>query len=830
VEFDSSFRALEEFTGVKATSAADGSFELPAIVGGTEAIDLLLFRTGAGFHYIRDARSLLATGSVELPLPKAGAVEGQIIVAGEPVRDSEVHLAWIAPGDDPYSHEMPFGFGGQMTTDAEGRFRYAGLGPGRYRFSRVRSFENPLGGGSMSSYMTSDDLTVLPGQTVTHNVNLPAGHTLTGQTVSTDGKPLANCMVSVSKADEQTGRVDAAMSDAQGRFSVAHLAPGSYSLMANQYDMRPGGGIGIDGAFGNATVKVAGDTSITIKLTPRSQGGRRGAGGQSTLVGSIPPDFTGKLINADGSFTLSDHFGKVVVVGFWAGRNPSTASILPELTKLREKHKDSGDVVLVTVSLDQDQETVRNIIKEESIEFPVIFEDRETGSAIASSFGPVGIPALFVIGRDGRFASDRLQTAQLSAAVEAALKAAPSPALSEGLVPSRLTIKLALDTEEIGLPGATITLKAISPEGKVVSEETIRSVGPAKRFTWRYAPLVGGGEIEVKVETDGLAPQERIVLEPEASAEVAFKFTSPRTIAGSVSADDGATPVPNMKLTAYRQDGFYRIATTDSEGKFKLPALPGMYSLLLVGTDEFAPIGNVREQVDVTAASDPAPVALAACRAVTVTGTVTDEEGNAVAGADVGMSASQNNVKTDANGHFVLAGVPSKGSVQLYAMKQPKYASLTLENFDGTEPQQLVLGQQVGRGGTALAAGAKMPPLVLYSLDKGEPQDWRPQAEKDTLLMFCALWHPKTTELLEQAKTWADEHEANLATISIDWSLPQARRAADALPNRDEYTIHFAGPGGLEIAQPWRLTSLAQAYVVSPSGRIRSSPPPGELP
>jgi thiol-disulfide isomerase/thioredoxin/protocatechuate 3,4-dioxygenase beta subunit len=828
VEFDSSFRAVEQFTGVHVNSAGDGSFKLPTVGDGAEEVDLLLLRKGDGFHYIRDARSLLGTGPVELPLPQGGQVQGRITVAGEPVPGSEVHLAWIGPGQDPYSYDLPFGFGGQTTTDADGRFRYTGLGPGRYRFSRIRSFRNPLGGGSMSAHLSGDELVVLPGQTVTHDANQPAGDTLTGQTVGLDGQPLSNCLIYVSHAKEPNGRIEAVMTDATGRFTVPHLQPGSYSLRAEQYQLASGAGLGQEGAFGNATVKVAGNSSVTIKMSPRAQG--QVGGGQSTLVGTVPPDFTGTLLDGAGSFALSDHFGKVVAIDFWATWCGPCMAVMPQMKELHEKYKDSGDVKFITVSLDQDVEELRRVMKEQGLAFPVIYENVGASQAIASAFGATAIPSSFVIGRDGRFASERIHGAQLTAAVEAAVKLPPDPAFASGAKPARLTIKLALDDDNSGLPGATITLKALGADGTPAREETIRPLGPAKQFTWLYPALTGGGEIDVKVEADGVAPQEKVVLEPEAGAEVTFKFQSPRTITGRVTADDGATPAPGMKVSAYRTDGFLRDAVTDHDGTFRIAVLPGTYSLAMSGTDDFAPIGTIREQVDIEVDSDPGPLDLSVCRAVSVTGTVTDEDGATVADAEVRLAISSNSVKTDDEGKFELRGVPSQGSVQLYALKRPKFAIATLEDFDGREPQTLVLGEQgSGRRGSP-ATGTKAPPLKLLALAGGEPIDWKPAADKDTLVVFCALWHPKSRDLLAEARAWADEHQANLAAISIDWSLEQARRGAEALKGIKANEIQFAGPGGLAIAKDWNLSSPVQTYLVTSNGRIQVSPPPGELP
>jgi thiol-disulfide isomerase/thioredoxin/protocatechuate 3,4-dioxygenase beta subunit len=834
VEFESSFRAVDEFTGLHATTAADGTFELPRVADETTAVDLVLFQKGGGFHYIRDARTLLAGDEIELPLPKAGAVEGKVIVAGKPVADESVHLSWVAPGEEADSWDLPFGFGGQVTTDAEGRFHYEGLGPGRYRICRIRSFKHPQGGGSMSSHLTGEEIIVLPGETITHDFNQPAGHKVTGQTVSAEGKPMNNCVVSVNRSDDQRGRVDAVLSDAEGRFTIVHLQPGSYTLSADQYEMTSGCGLGTEGAHGTGTVKVTdGDTTTTIKLAPRAQAqvARAGTSEAATLIGSVPPDFTGRLFGSDESFTLSDHFGKVVAIDFWATWCGPCMAVMPELKKLHEKYKDADDVVFVTVSLDQDAETLGSAMKEQGIDFPVIFESREASQAIANAFGVQGIPSSFVIGRNGRFAADKAHGSQLLATTEAAVKAPVDPAFADGVKPARLAVKLSLDDASSGVPGATIKLAAVDAGGKTVREETIRTPGQATQFTWLYPPLADGGKIQVTVEAENMPSQEKTVSASEAKAEVAFAFNSPRAIAGSVAVDDDKTPVPGMKITAYRQDGFRRTAISDTDGKFRIGVLPGTYWLMPMGNDDFAPISIQREQIEVAAESDPVPISIAACYTVTVTGTVTDEDGAAVAGAKVRSGASETHAISDEAGHFELRGVPSRGSVRLFAGTRSKHAMVTLEDFDGQEPQTLVLGQQTA-GARSLASGAKVPRLTLYALDDGKPIEWRPLEDSDTLVVFAAYWHPTTRDFLSRAKTWADEHQAHFVPVSIDWSLDQARREAIAFDKQSTgpSKCFFAGSGGLEIAKDWNLKSVAQAYLVSPDGKIRNSPPPGSLP
>ncbi len=844
--FDSGFEALREFSGVRATTDADGSFELPSLEEGSNA-DLVLLRKGAGFHFIPDAAAVLASEPIELPLPEAGEVTGRVIVAGEPMADQSVHITWIAPSGEANSWDLPFGFGGNVKTDAEGRFRFAGLGPGRYRLQRVRSFKNPMGGGSMSSYLaffppgedgatsargSEGEFIVLPGQTVTRDSIQPAGDTLAGQTVDADDQPLGNCLVTVYRRGDMQQRVEVARTDAKGRFTVTNLRPGSYLFKAEHYEPTSGCGIGTRGATGSATVKIDGDTEVTIKMSApaRPQVATTGAGGASTLVGGVPPDFTGQPVNRDEPFTLSDHFGKVVAIDFWATWCGPCMAVMPEVKKVHDEYKDSDDVVLVTVSLDQDAESLQAVMEEQGLEFPVIYESQEKSQEIASAFGVQGIPSSYVIGRDGRFASDRMHGAQLAAAVAEAVKQPLDPAFAEGVKPARLTVKLALDADA-GVPDATIELAAVDAAGETVREETIHPPGQARQFTWLYPPLAEGGELHVAASAKGLAEQEETVASPGEQAEVAFAFTSPRTISGRVAVDD-ETPVPDVKVGIYRQDGFRRATDANAEGEFRIAVMPGTYMLLFEGNDQFAPIPVEVAQVTVEDDVDPAPVELAACRTVTVKGTVTDEDGEPAAGVEVRTARSGIKATTDEAGRFELAGVPSRGSVPLYAIKRPKFAMVTLSDCDGSEEQSLVLGQQLGRGQQGLGVGAKAPGLVLYTLEDGAAHAWQPAVEGDSLLVFCSLWHPAGRELVKQAGDWATEHDATLTVASTDWSLAAAQRAVSALTagQSDGTTILFAGPGGLEIAESWHVSSPAQGFLVSPAGKVLKSPRPGELP
>jgi hypothetical protein len=83
-----------------------------------------------------------------------------------------------------------------------------------------------------------------------------------------------------------------------------------------------------------------------------------------------------------------------------------------------------------------------------------------------------------------------------------------------------------------------------------------------------------------------------------------------------------------------------------------------------------------------------------------------------------------------------------------------------------------------------------------------------------------------------RAKTWADEHEAELKVFSTDWSLEQAKREAAAYSDTvlSADAVRYAGPGGLEIDKAWAWVGKPQAYWVGANGRITAAPPAGTLP
>lgn len=248
---------------------------------------------------------------------------------------------------------------------------------------------------------------------------------------------------------------------------------------------------------------------------------------------------------------------------------------------------------------------------------------------------------------------------------------------------------------------------------------------------------------------------------------------------------------------------------------------------MMEGNEQLAQVIRDREATKVPANADPEPLALTACHTITVKGKVKDEAGNAVAGAKVPSSSGRKTVETDDQGQFEILGVPAKGKFIVQAFKDNKRGYLELEDVDPKEAIEVVLGQTPGSR-DVLQSGQKAPKLQAFSLDTGAEAKWKPAADQNTLVVFCALWHPAGREFLGKAQTWAKDNNSSLAVFSIDWTPQQAKRNLKSLPAIKD--VLYAGPGGLAASADWGAITPARAFLLSPNGKILKSPEPLNLP
>jgi protocatechuate 3,4-dioxygenase beta subunit len=223
-----------------------------------------------------------------LTLVAGARVGGRVAGAdGAPVAGAEVGLdvAWdLLPersSSDPATsllHALNArGYEGLTTaTDAAGRFSLAGVPAGTYR-PRVES------GGVTRRF--PDPVTVEGRPVDLGTLSLGTGEALEGRVRDAEGRPLAGAFVRAAPGEEGA-RTVLARTDAQGRFLLPGLAPGSWRVMTSLMGFAP--------SFtavefpGTRWVDVALDAGAVID-------GRVTVGGESR-----PALFTVRLLRADG--------------------------------------------------------------------------------------------------------------------------------------------------------------------------------------------------------------------------------------------------------------------------------------------------------------------------------------------------------------------------------------------------------------------------------------------------------------------------------------------------------------------------------------------------
>ncbi|MBI5141775.1 MAG: TlpA family protein disulfide reductase [Nitrospirae bacterium] len=109
-------------------------------------------------------------------------------------------------------------------------------------------------------------------------------------------------------------------------------------------------------------------------------------------------DMSGKTVR------LSDFSGKVVLLNFWATWCRECVDELPELESLHLKFKDKG-LAVIAISIDRKAATVADYLLKKPLPFPVPVDSR--GEVFIKSYTVFGVPATFLIARDGTIA-DRL--------------------------------------------------------------------------------------------------------------------------------------------------------------------------------------------------------------------------------------------------------------------------------------------------------------------------------------------------------------------------------------------------------------------------------------
>lgn len=208
----------------------DGSFTLVGVDPGTFAVKV----TASGFASTVSDTFSVADGASAPPLSigltKGGSIRGRIVdgASGKPIAGATISTR---DGDLPDAMATdPFLDGAvasraterKVRSGADGLFEAKLLNPGRYRLQ----VEHPE---FTSGWVV--DVVVLQGQqNDVGSVQLYPGGSVEGKVVDASGAPCARCIVSLYSIEANEQYQD--RTDAEGRYSIAHVRPGDYRLAA----------------------------------------------------------------------------------------------------------------------------------------------------------------------------------------------------------------------------------------------------------------------------------------------------------------------------------------------------------------------------------------------------------------------------------------------------------------------------------------------------------------------------------------------------------------------------------------------------------------------
>ncbi len=142
-------------------------------------------------------------------------------------------------------------------------------------------------------------------------------------------------------------------------------------------------------------------------------------------VGSEFPNFKAKsLLEEDKAFELKDYRGKVVIVDFWATWCRPCIAEIPHLQKLYKEYHDQG-LEIISISLDNSVPKCRKFVTKNEMNWMHVCDGRGWETELARKHEISGIPAMFVIGRDGVVVAARARGRSLDTAVKQAIDKKP---------------------------------------------------------------------------------------------------------------------------------------------------------------------------------------------------------------------------------------------------------------------------------------------------------------------------------------------------------------------------------------------------------------------
>ena len=642
---------------VATRSDAEGRFSVWVREGDLEVL-------AAAEGYARARTRAVAPGlTVELVLSPESTVSGRVIdrVSGDAIARAQVVID--QDGRGAQEHHVTY-------ADSEGRFRFAGLLPGRYK-------PRATAPGRMGDAGVSFDLG--PGESRDQVViEMVAAPTITGRIViDEDESPCPTGVVALQAKTQGASQV--AMTDTEGRVVFEAIMPGTYEVLAACQDHASPGE--------RPPLEIGAADQLDLRWSVSRGRSIRGrvvdATGQPVAEAYLAAYAAGPSASrmpmsattgADGVFTLR-------------GATPGSYSVQVSHDRLGNAPKTP-----VTVTTDDDPDPLELVLPASGrIEGRLVDEDGAPQAGITVQLTETHW-ARTLTRDDGRF-------------------------VFEGLIPERYVVSVPRDAKELartivtleadGIPSLELTIPAragkisgvvVDEDGGPVRDAIITALpdvaerGPHSRSALRAAADFGRGRAPVLTDDDGrftvavtpgrpytVLAQRRGGGDALASAvaegsEVRLRIAPLGTLAGRVL-DPAGKPADALLVTARNVDTgeIRRESFLFDDGGFRFESLvAGHYELVAQATQ-----GRLRHEVDLRAGEGVEDLDLRLVGGVTVRGQVVDlHSGAPISGMIVIAGAEDADVqefsekmqqafafapkghRTDAQGRFELRDVP----------------------------------------------------------------------------------------------------------------------------------------------------------------------------
>jgi thiol-disulfide isomerase/thioredoxin len=111
-----------------------------------------------------------------------------------------------------------------------------------------------------------------------------------------------------------------------------------------------------------------------------------------------------------------------VLLDFWATWCSPCVGEIPYLKQAHEKFKDRSDFVMISLSLDKTANEPRDFLKKNDLPWVQGYLGEWSEAKVAGQYGVEGIPALFLVGPDGKIIESELEGSSMIARLESHLK------------------------------------------------------------------------------------------------------------------------------------------------------------------------------------------------------------------------------------------------------------------------------------------------------------------------------------------------------------------------------------------------------------------------